>query len=145
MRRLFFMRKIFLSIASLAAFVFLGLSSRTPIFYDAKGTVTYYCNKKSSNCSMVTVCADYESTFRSLRNVKGECAEEVDKEYVDKIISRLKAKKQFSEVVDGITCDYYYTSAIKDYVVIGGKRVNLHSARRGDVYSIATPMIFGSY
>ena len=139
------MRKIILSIASLATFIFLGFSSRTPVFYDATGSVTFYCNKKNSNCAFVTVNSDYEQAFKTLRNVKGEYVENVNEEYVKKILARLNAKKQFTEVVDGVTCDYYYTPAIKDYVVISGKRVNLHSARRGGVYSIATPMIFGSY
>lgn len=139
------MRKIFSSLVSLCAIIALGVMSKSPVFYDANGEVTYYCNKKNSLCTIVTVNSDYEENYRSLKNVKGECVEKADYEYVEKTLKRLKAIKSFSETVDGIKCDYYYTPLIKDSVVVRGRTVNLHVAKRGEGYAIATPMIFGSY
>ena len=138
------MHKIFCSLVSVFTVIALGFLSRTPVFYDAEGQVTYYCNKKNSNCTIVTVDSDYVENFRKLRNVKGECVENADEEYVKKTLSRLNAKKRLTECVDGVVCDYYYSPAIKESVVIAGKRVNVHVAKRLGGYAIATPMIFGS-
>lgn len=139
------MHKIFCSFVSLFTVIALGFLTKTPVFYDAEGQVTYYCNKKNSNCTIVTVDSDYVETYRKLKNVKGECVENADEDYVKNTLARLNAKKRFSEKTDGVICDYYYSPLIKDSVIVNGKRVNIHVARRFDTFTMATPMIFGSF
>ena len=55
------------------------------------------------------------------------------------------AKIQLSEKGDFGSAEYYYSSKITNYVIINGKRVNLHVVKNKGGTTIGTPIIFGSF
>ena len=139
------MFKSILAAFSLIAFMFFQLHT-TPIFYDAESTVTVYTNSKSSNCTFVFISSDnYPEQYKKIKRVTGECVEGATKEYIEKTLTRLNAKKQFSQRIDNIKTTYYYSDKIKGYMLVNGKKVNLQTAISENLNTIATPMIFGSF
>lgn len=139
------MFKSILAVFSLMTFMFLQINT-SPVFFDAESTVTVYTNSKSSNCSFVFVSSDnYANEFKTIKRVTGECVEGASREYIEKTLVRLNAKKQFEEKVENIKTTYYYSDKIKGYMVVNGKKVNLQTAISDNNNTIATPMIFGSY
>lgn len=139
------MSKSILAVFSLMTFMFLQINT-SPVFFDAESTVTVYTNSKSSNCCFVFVSSDnYAEEFKSIKKVTGECIEGASREYIEKTLARLGAKKQFEQRIDNIKTTYYYSDKIKGYMLINGKKVNLQTAMSDNLNTIATPMIFGSF
>ncbi len=139
------MFKSVFAVFSLMTFMFFELNA-SPIFYDAESRVTVYTDSRSSNCSFVFISSDnYAEQFKKLKRVTGECIEGATKEYIDKTLARLNAKKQFEERIENIKTTYYYSDKIKGYMLVNGKKVNLQTATSGELNTIATPMIFGSF
>lgn len=77
--------------------------------------------------------------------VKGEAAYIADEAELDKMLADLRAKKVFSERGSDFSNVYYYSPKIRGYLVLGGKKVNLHVSETRAGIKAGAPLIFGGY
>ena len=151
--------KSFLSITLLTVFIFfctLYLNSQTNKLLNENcsfqdGTHTYYLYSSSSNAKIInydindsvnlnSFCIKVESLFLSFQN--GESAVN---EYIALLLKEYNAKSQGIESGNFGRGEYYYSNKIPSFVIIGGKRVNVHVVKNTSGITIGTPLIFGSF
>ena len=138
------MKKIALIVA-IALLVGLVRPSK-PLFYGEEGSYCFYVGSMSSSCEIITVSADRAASVKPrLREVCGESISTTNADFEKTVVARYNAEKVRHEEANGVSVDYYYSSEIPDYVTIGGTKVNIQIARRGDVLTVGSPMIFGSF
>ena len=127
---------------------------KEPILFNCdKGKYSFYLKKSSSNCEIVRVLASDAPICKSnLFCVIGESlhfdAENYNEEglaYCESKIREYGAQLVFCESGAWGENLYYYTAKIKNYVIISGKRVNIHLAKGENSVAIGSPLIFGSY
>lgn len=121
----------------------------TPLFDCNNFEHTFYLYSLSSNASVVKVeNGEKLNTFLSLF-VRGESLFIEDKikgqEYIQRLISKYQAKIVFCERACNLVCEYYYSPRIFDYLVINGKRVNLHVVTSNNGITIASPLVFDGF
>ncbi|MBP5177012.1 MAG: hypothetical protein ILP02_00330 [Clostridia bacterium] len=133
--------RCFLPIATVLM-IAVALSPSIPRFDGSGGTVCYYVGSTSSSCRV-----EYagEGDIPPKKGVRGSGVYGVDDAFVKELIKSTQAKKVFSETVEDIVVDYYYSAKIPAYKRVSGKKINLQTARRGDVYTVGSPLIFGGY
>ena len=138
---------IFIFSTLLAVFTLLR---QTPVFNCDKGEHYLYLYSKSSNAKVVDVRGD--SGAKKLLNtftVRGESVylrlDQGANDYAKELIKTKKAILVFCEEVQGITCEYYYSPQIFNYVIIKGKRVNLHLVKTNKGIKIGSPLVFDSF
>ena len=133
--------KIIVACAFVLCFLIGGGSS-----LKGEGSHTFYLYSKSSNAKIVTLSEENASNFLYLKsNLKGESVIFYNKNKVASLINELRARKIFIESGDDFHCEYYYSNKINDYVILKGKKVNLHVCYSKDYISVGTPIIFGSF
>ena len=79
------------------------------------------------------------------QHLKGESVEFFSEDSAINFINELGAKYVFSEKGEEFYCKYYYTTQIKDYITINGYKINVHLSCGKGVYTVGTPIIFGSF
>lgn len=126
------------------------LQERTPVFASNGASHTFYLYSASSNATAINVQGkNVAQTTKYLKGVKGESVFfdnfDFGDRFVKQTLKEYKAVKVFSESVDDITCDYYYSSQIYSFVLIGLKRVNLHVIKSQNGITIATPLAFDGF
>lgn len=141
------MRKFLLCFLVILAMFCLYNHSQKPLFTGVDGVYTFYLGSKSSNAQIVTVDASKaEKTKNLLKDVEGESvAFSSDFGYETEVIKRYNAVEVKREIVNFTTNVYYYSYNIPYFVLVGGKKVNLHVAYSKDITSVGIPFIFGSY
>lgn len=122
-------------------------AEKTPLFEAEGGTYTFYLYSSSSNAKIISVSAvEARATFEKITDVCGESLFIPGKApFAAEQIKRLKARLLFTENVDGIFSEYYYSNKIPRYKSINGYKVNLHVAYSASGTTIGSPIIFGSY
>jgi hypothetical protein len=116
------------------------------VFEAETGNYSFYIGNASSTCEIVTTtAANAKSLRKSLKNVCGESLQTQDGEAIDGEVERLKANLVFEEVANGIVLKYYYSDKISTYKSINGTKVNLQTANDNGLWTIGTPLIFGSF
>ena len=78
-------------------------------------------------------------------DVAGEAIIIQKQEDLYKILSKLLAKKISSEMVEGMSVEYYYSPRLQNHVVVDGKKVNLMIANRINNIKIGYPLILDSF
>ena len=129
-------------------FVFLILAINVDCGGNIKGegNHTFYFYSKSSNATIKTTTENSANYILYFKNqLKGESVEFFSEKSALEYISKLNAEYVFSEKGDDFYCKYYYTDKIKDYITLNGRKVNLHLSYGGEVFTVGTPMIFGSF
>ncbi len=141
------MRKFLLCFLVILAMFCLYNHSQKPLFTGVDGVYTFYLGSATSNAKIVTVDAgEAEKTKNSLKDVEGESvAFSSESGYEIDIIKRYKAVEVKRESVNFTTNVYYYSDNIPYFVLVGGKKVNLHVSYSKDITSVGIPFIFGSY
>ncbi len=137
------LKRLALFTAVILAFSLVGEKS---LIFNVEGDYTFYLESSSSNAKIITV--DYNSAKeikKSLKNVCGESVTTTLKEDIEKEIDRLKAELIFSEKVDNIIINYYYSDKISAYKTINGRKINVQTAINDDIITIGSPIIFGSF
>ncbi len=129
---------------------FCHLQEYTPVFASDRGSYTFYLGSTSSSAKFVTASAvDAKTTAKQLKDITGEKIFFEDKiygaNYALKTVKSLNAKMVFSERVDNIVCEYYYTPKIYCFILIKNKRVNLHVVKSVHGVAVATPLVFDGY
>ena len=111
-----------------------------------EGTHTFYLYNKSSNAKIITLLENSASNFTYFKNdLKGEIVIFYDNQKASALIKNLNAKKVFIESGEDFYCEYYYSKKIRDYIVIDGKKINLHVSYSKDYVLVGTPIIFGGF
>lgn len=111
-----------------------------------EGNHTFYFYSKSSNATIKTISESKSKYFLYFKNnLKGESVEFFNEHSALDFINQLKANYVFSEIGEDFYCEYYYSNKIKDYVIINGHKVNLHLSYGNEVFTVGTPIIFGSF
>ena len=117
------------------------LLNAEPVFDGEK--IEVYTVSGSSNALIKTV-DKYEYLF--LPTVKGDSVRlNADGFDVLKLLNDYDAKMIMIERLDGVECYYAYSSKIRYREIIGGKRVNLQIAVRGEIVTVGSPIIYGSF
>ena len=151
--------KIFASITMLIGFVFfcgIYLNLQTNKFlkqncFFKNGTYTYYLYSSSSNAKIINCDIRQKAKVNSLC-VKGESlylpfqnGESAVNEYIGLLLEVYNAKKQVVESGVFGNGEYYYSNKIPFFVIIGGKRVNVHVVKNTSGITIGSPIIFASF
>lgn len=79
-----------------------------------------------------------------ISHVKGSCKSFETLDEATAFITSKNAEKVFEEKGELYDCEYYYSSEISAFVLVEGKKVNIHLSKVGDI-KIGVPFIFGSY
>lgn len=82
---------------------------------------------------------------RSIKKTDGESAYYLNTDNSAELLNKYRAKVVFCQTVDGIYNIYAYTDKFDGYLVLEGKRVNLHIAVTDNSTVIGSPIIFGGY
>ncbi|MBE7086856.1 MAG: hypothetical protein E7369_00970 [Clostridiales bacterium] len=121
---------------------YLAISYRTPIFERYSDTFTVYLNSPSS---LSTEIAVDRWDFLTLNKVYGESFVTNAEFDLQKLIDDFSAKLVLTESGGGVINYYFYSPMIKYKKSIKNQAVNLHVAYRGEVLTIGSPIIFGSF
>lgn len=138
---------MFKKLAIIFAIIFLiNLVPTDYLIFKIEGDYTFYVGKASSNAEIITVDQSVAlATKKSLKNVFGESVKCSDKSKIEGELNRLSAQFVFSEKIDDLVVNYYYSNKISRYKVINGKKINLQTAERNNNFTIGSPLIFGSF
>ncbi len=143
---IFIFKKLYsILVVLLCVFTAIGvyLSAQEPIFKKYSNTYEVALFTASSNASFTIVDS---FNYRFLGDKKGESCEIDAKNFnLSEILCDLQANLVFTDELDDITCYYAYTDKIKNFIVIEGKKVNLHFAVKNDRVKLGSPIIFGGY
>ena len=60
-------------------------------------------------------------------------------------LTTLNAKEVYKSQIEKIENAYYYTSQIKRYQIINGRKVNVHVAKSADGITVGIPIIYYGY
>ena len=113
---------------------------------QGEGNHTFYLYSKSSQATIKAIPEKSADKFIYFKNaLKGESVEFFSEEKALFLINKLNAKFVFSEKGEDFYCKYYYTDNIKDYVILNGEKINLHLSYGKGVFTVGTPIIFGSF
>ncbi len=105
------------------------------------GERTYYLYSASSQAAQKKALS-----FLDLGHIKGESVRLAYREgLVQELCAAYGAEVALTEEVGGIRSYYCITPDWADGVTVGGKRVNLHIAVRGEECVVGSPIIFGGY
>ncbi len=116
-----------------------------PFFYDAKGEYAVCIGEGGSLSEINTFSTEEMEKFYDFENVTAQSVRVYDLDYIDVIIKRYGFEKVFEEKVENISVCYYYSDKIPVYKSINGKKINLQTALGNQIYTIGTPMIYGSF
>lgn len=116
-----------------------------------KGERTFFLDSASSQALMKT-----ELALSDLGRVKGECVSfaintfdggryALSEDIATEIATRYGAEIQFIEECAEVTSFYAYTARWQDFILVGGKPVNLHIAVSKEKCVVGTPIIFGGF
>ncbi len=137
------LKRLALVIAVILAFSLVGDKS---LIFNVEGDYTFYLNSASSNAQIITVpFDDAKEMKKNLKNVCGESVTTTRMSEIEKEIQRLNAQLLFSEKVDNIIINYYYSDKISAYKTVNGYKINLQTAINDNVITIGSPLIFGSF
>ncbi|MBR2336728.1 MAG: hypothetical protein IKA61_02155 [Clostridia bacterium] len=107
---------------------------------------TFYLYSKSSSAKITTLPERDADSFIYLKGcLKGESVEFLSEQNALAFLNNLCAKLVFCETGEDFLCHYYYSEKISDYVIIRGQRVNLHLSCGKGVWTVGSPLIFGSF
>ena len=116
-----------------------------------KGVHTYYLYSSSSNAKIIScnisdnlklgsLCVKGESLYLPFQN-----GESMVNEYIEQLLKAYNAKNQVIEKGNFGDGEYYYSNKIPTFVIINGRRVNVHVVKGTSGITIGTPLIFGSF
>ncbi len=114
-------------------------------FSAIEGERTFYLDSASSQgLRKQTLC--FSDIFRirgeSVRfRTNGLSAEAI----ANKLAEEYDAKIFLREEVGGVISFYAYTERWSDYVVVAGRKINLHIAVNADMGTLGSPIIFDGY
>ena len=128
----------------LIVFIFACFNNDKPLFSDGKGYYTVTTGNGSSG-SLRSFSSEEIYKFYTIKSVTGQSLATYDKNYIDDFLQKKECKKVFSEVLDGIEINYYYSSKISGYRSINGKKVNLQTCDDNGLYTIGSPLIYGGF
>ena len=119
--------------------------AKQPLFTGAE-RYTFYSVHQSSQ-ALITVVPPEEAA-RTRRQVTGYTGESA--QYRDAADAFAQAKKYGARLVAeqtsaDVTDYYYYAPCLGGGIRVGGRRVNLHVAVRGEGAAVGYPLIFGGY
>ena len=138
------MPKIFFN-AICTAIILLALSTGAGARLKGDGDHAFYLYRASSQRKIIRLSEEDAGSFVYLKSdLKGESVEFSDGKKAEETIETLGAKEVFSESGDVFSNRYFYTPKIREFVIISGKKVNLHLAV-GNKIVLGTPLVFGSY
>lgn len=117
---------------------------RAPIFYGAEGiySVTYGGCSSGVTESFPTYKI---KKFYDYIDIDGQSLYTKNGDYVEKFLKENGCELMFSETVDGIVVEYYYTPKISVYRSINGRKVNIQTVKNEGNFTIGSPMIYGGY
>ena len=111
-----------------------------------EGNHTFYFYSKSSQATIKTFSEQQAKQHVYFKNcLKGESVEFFSEDNAKIFIDSLNAKYVFCEFGEDFSCKYYYTDKIQNYVILNGNKINLHLSYSKDVYTVGSPIIFGSF
>ena len=127
--------------------------SKNVLFASESGKYTFYLYSRSSNSKIVSVDASVAKQTRlQLKSVKGQSLR-LDREknngenllFINRQLKSKRAKLILCESGEWGESSYYFSPLIANWVVIGGKKVNLQVVNTADSIIIGSPIIFGSF
>ncbi len=119
-------------------------NAKEPLFKDCKGYYTVTTGGGSAG-KFTTFSTDEMYKFYSVKNITGQSLATYDKGYIDNFLVEYEAEKVFSETVQGIVINYYYSDKIRGYRSINGKKVNIETSDDNGFYTIGSPLIYGGF
>ena len=125
----------------------------SPVFVSDRGVYTLYTQNSSSNAALYTLTKEEYDKLLFVGNLTGESLFldffKVGKDYAlqtaKKQIINKNAHLVFSESGEWGVCEYYYSNKLSNYVIVRGKKVNIHIAYGKNSLTIGTPLIYGSF
>ncbi len=107
-----------------------------------KGERRYYLDSATSQ----GLCKENLSLLEIFR-VRGESVyiENAEEGFAEEVIKEFNAQVLWTEEVDGVLSYYCYSPRLREGVMIGGRKVNLHIARSKQVCVLGSPIIFGGF
>ena len=135
----------FTGIVCLALLVLPQILDKGLLFAGAD-VYTFYSQSESSQAKITQAMpCEAEKTKRLLPSVTGESARYASAEGAFAQVTKYGGKFVFSESAADVTNYYFYSARLGGGVKLGGGRVNLHVAVRGEGASVGFPLIFGGY
>ena len=111
---------------------------------DLEGERVFYLDSASSQGLLKDKVS--LSDFPRLRGESVRLTKQGDEEEMVRfVVGKYNAEVLFLEKVEGVTSYYCYTDEWADYVLIEGKRVNLHVAVSPSQCVVGAPIIFGGF
>lgn len=117
---------------------------RKPLFYNGEGWYTVCMGEGSSGKIEGFSTAEIENYYL-YKNIKGQSLTTRDKDYIDDFLKKYDCELLFTEEVEGVVTQYYYSPKISTYKPVNGKRVNVQTATRECFFTIGSPLIYGGY
>lgn len=111
-----------------------------------EGIHTFYLYSQSSSATIKTVPEDKTDHFIYFKNsLKGESVTFTNKEKAINLLKDLNANSIFIEQANDFYCEYFYSEKIDGYIMLNGQRINLHLSITNGLYTVGSPIIFGSF
>ena len=111
-----------------------------------EGLHTFYFYQKSSNAKIITLSNQDSTYFLYFKQfLKGESVIFYDNKKAYELIENLSAKKVFNENGNDFDCEYYFSAKLTDYIILNGKKVNLHVCHLNNYLIVGSPINFGSF
>lgn len=119
-------------------------TEKEQLFTGADGIYTATLQGASDGMQIV-FSTDDKDIFYSLKSVTGQSLTTYDGDYVEEFLNDFNCRFVFSETLNDRTVNYYYSMQIRGYRSINGKIVNVAACSYNGVYTIGTPLIYGSF
>jgi len=116
------------------------------LLFDGGDYYIFYGGNGGSSSEMV--CAERLDALKvkaTLKKISGESATYLNKNLKDELITKFNAVVIFTEETADIKNYYAFTDKIDNYIILNGKKINLHIAVSQAKTTIGSPIIFGGY
>ena len=116
----------------------------SPIFVGGEGIYTVTTNGASDG-KIYTFNTSKMYKFYTFKGITGQSLTTKNFDFIDDFLTKNNCELMFTEIVDGIEINYYYSPKIWGYKPVNGKKVNLEVAKNKGNFTIGTPLIYGSF
>ena len=142
----FFMFKCLLAVMLVVTFTIVIPPKSSLMFQGINGKYVFYTKTSVSSDFVYADTATALSVKKGLKVICGEGIEfSYDKNTVNQIVKKYKAKRVIVERGKEFYTEYYYSKSIPFYELIGRFKVNLQIAYKTDTCMVASPVIYGGY
>ncbi len=113
---------------------------------QGEGEHTFYLYQKSSSAKIYTTSEEDAKNFIYFKkDLTGESVVFYNKENLLKLLSELNATLIFEENGEDFSCEYYFSPKLTNQIILRGNKINLHVCSRDGIFTVGTPLVFGSF